>query len=168
MSGLHLRLMCNPAASKPCRLPDRKHLDILANNHVASREVEGVNLDSDPVIVADVPIAGIDIAPAFARKDRKLSLKEVCHFAAVIDTALSPSRGAHAVDGTHLVGIVLQRLAELQKKPGVALRVPGPGDPHAGKQFLDRPPKRNPLADLMPLTIGSFPVTRVTPKAKPP
>src|SRR5260221_7625070 len=149
MSGSHLRLLCNPAPSKPGRHPDRNHRDILANNHVASRQVEGVNLDRDPVIVADVPIAGIDIAPAFARKYRKLSLKEVCHFAAFIDTALSSSRGAHTVDGTHLVGIVLQRFAELQKKPGVALRVPGPGDSHAGKQFLDPPPKWNVLADLM-------------------
>src|SRR5258708_8115841 len=112
MSGLHLRLLCNPAASKPCRHPDRNHRDILANNHVASRQVEGVNLDRDPVIVADVPIAGIDIAPAFARKYRKLSLKEVCHFAAFIDTALSSSRAPHTPAGTHLPGIPLPPFAQ--------------------------------------------------------
>src|SRR5262249_38118288 len=155
-----------PTPSKPGRHPDRNYRNIFADDRVALRQVEGVNLDRHIVIIANLPVTGINFASPFAWKNRKLALKKVWHFAAAIHAALSSSRGTHTIDGTHFIGVVLQCLAELKKKPGVALGVPSSSDTNPGKQLLDPPLKRNVLADLMTLHVGSLRVACIILKGK--
>src|ERR1700754_3860388 len=112
-----------------------------------------MNLNCDPVGVANGAITGIDFAPTITRHHRRLALKKVSHFAVAINAASPSLCWAHAVNDAGLSGLVLKSPAELQKKSGVPLGIRASGDAYSHEQLLQGTAKSNVIANLMALDV---------------
>jgi hypothetical protein len=86
-------------------------------------EVQRVYLDRYIICVTQSLITGIYFTAPLARVHRCGTLIEIGDLAALINATLPACGRTHAVDSADFMRVTLDRLAELQQKPGVALRI---------------------------------------------